>query len=277
MWVTVGLYLSLSGSVGLMRPCGALPSLPLGLSAEVTLAGVSFSPDGLCASASLSRLSRGPPPRSHSAGGAPAPSCSVPPLPFSRSLLSLVSVAPSATLRASVAALPSGRAVASGGGCCQNPASALRPSAGRSLRSLFGSSPRLRPFSTSLRSALRLPAARRFTSFTLARSDARARGCPSLRLRCSRAARCVKVSFAVARLLCSAALRLPPPSLQRQPLPYRAFPLFVGSVRGASRISRSLGLRPRSLPLDSLIPVGALPQSPTMRSAEESEQGVAPP
>lgn len=214
-----------------MRPVGALPSLPLGLSAEVTLAGVSFSPVGLCATASLSRLSRGPPPRSHSAGGAPAPSCFVPPLPFSRSLRSLVSVAPSATLRASVAELPSGRAVAYGGGCCQNPASALRPSAGRSLRSLFGSSPRLRPFSTSLRSALRLPAARRsLRSLShvpmLAPAGAPRCGFATLGLR-----GVSKVSFAVARLLCTAALRLPPPSLQRQPLPYRAFPLFVGSVR----------------------------------------------
>ena len=88
-------------------------------------------------SASLSRLSRGPPPRSHSGGGAPAPSPFVPPLP---------AVAPFATLRAPVATLPSGRAVASGGVWRQNPASALRPSAGRSLRSLFGASPRHRPF-----------------------------------------------------------------------------------------------------------------------------------
>lgn len=77
MWVTVGLYLSLSGRVGLMRPCGALPSLPLGLSAEVTLAGVSSALSG-CALPLRSRVSRGGPrpARTPQAGPPPLPASS---------------------------------------------------------------------------------------------------------------------------------------------------------------------------------------------------------
>ena len=263
--------------MGLMRPCGALPSLPFGLSAEVTLAGVSFSPVGLCATASLSRLSRGPPPRSHSAGGAPAPSCFVPPLPFSRSLRSLVSVAPYATLRASVATLPSGRAVAYGGGCCQNPASgfALRP--GGRCAPFLAAAPAYGLFQP--RSAQPCVSPRLAVHFVHSRTFRCSRprvplATASLLSGCAVCQKLVLLSLAFC-VLPRFACHLPPCSGNLCPIGH--FRCSSGVSGWASRISRSLGLRPRSLSLDSLIPVGALPQSPTLRSAEESEQGVAPP
>jgi len=58
---------------GLMRPCRALPSLPLVHSAVVTSAGVSFRPSGFSAPFLFAVATRGPPPRLPLLAGAPAP------------------------------------------------------------------------------------------------------------------------------------------------------------------------------------------------------------
>lgn len=139
-WVMVWLIFPSLVVNGLMRPCGALPSVPLGLSAVVCLAGVSLRPWGAQRIASLLRLSRGPPPRFAFGVGPP-------PLPLIPRSLSL---APFATLRAP---LRYGRAVASSGLLAAKPASAFAFRPARSLRSLLRSAARFRPFFLGWRGA----------------------------------------------------------------------------------------------------------------------------
>lgn len=213
---------------------------------------------------------RGPPPRcvaprSRRSGGAPPPPS--------------LWLAPFATLRAS---LRFGRAVAYGGLLSAIPASAFAFRPARSLRSLLRSAARLRPFFFGWRGA-------RFGWSSVSPRPDATLCAPYTRATSAGAPRCDhprgnKLLLLMARLLCTAALRLAPPASRWQPLP-SAFPTLVGSLGrgfavptvplvcfGASPLRN-----PSSLPFLTPYPFGAPPQTPLMRAVYQVRSGVAPP